>query len=290
MKGIILAEDAGQRQLYPLTRRVCKQLLPVFDKPMIYYPLSALMLAGIREILVAGNPASLPVIEGYLGDGQQWGIHIQYQFLRGSGLLAALAESQAFSGGEPVALIQGDHIFYGRDLVDLLQDFAAIRRGAGCFAYSVRDRAHYALIELDPDDRPLSLDGAHLTPHNSYAVPEMYFFDGHAVRRAAGLLETGADSLTALLRLYMQEERLKVIILGRGIAWLDADSPENLLRAANFVQVVEERQGFMISCPEEISYRMGWIDAAQLRCLAEAAGKNFYSDYLLQVLAEDHRP
>ncbi len=262
--------------------------MPVFDKPLIYYPLATLMLAGIREILVTGSPRSLEMIESYLGGGQEWGIQIQYRALREHGLLQALAENRAFLDGQPAAVIQGDHIFHGRDLVDLLQDFAGIQNGAGCFAYSVRNPSHYALIELDPEDHPLSLDGAHLTPQNSYAVPELFFYDTRAADLAARLLGTNPNaSITDLNRAYMEENSLKVIILGRGIAWLDASSPEDLLRAANFVQVIEERQGFMISCPEEISYRMGWIGAEQLRCLAQAAGPNLYGDYLQRVLVED---
>lgn len=290
MKGIILAEDHDLPQLYPLAQRIPKQLLPVFDKPMIYYPLSTLMLTGIREILIVGSPRTIPALQDTLGTGSQWGIALSYENnLPPGGLLNALAAGSRFAGSENVALTRGDHILYGRDIFDLMISFTDIRQGAAMFAHSVRNPGDYAVVELDPEDRPLKIaQGPQPAGPMTYAVPDLYFYDHRATTWAAQILQSssGCAPVSDLNRRYMDEGSLRVVIFGRGIAWMDADSPESLLQAANFVQVIEERQGFMISCPEEIAYRQGWITLGQLQRLAEEAQGNQYGAYLRRLLED----
>ena len=262
MKGIILAGGRGTR-LNPLTLAISKQLLPVYDKPMIYYPLSMLMLAGIRQILVISTPEDLPAFRRLLGDGARWGLRFEYaEQTEPRGLADAFLVGRQFISGSPVCLILGDNIFFGSGLADQLRTAAALDRGALVFAYSVRDPQRYGVIEFDADGRAISLEEKPSRPLSNYAVPGLYFYDEHVVQFAEALEPSprGELEITDLNRSYMERSQLKVIPLGRGLAWLDAGTHELLLQAANFVQTVEERQGLMISCPEEIAYRMGYID------------------------------
>ena len=289
MRGIVLAGGRGTR-LYPLTLGVCKQLLPVYDKPMVYYPLSMLMLAGIREILVISTPDDLPAFRRLLGDGAHWGLSLDYaEQAEPRGLADAFLVGRDFIGAEPVCLILGDNLFFGHGLPESLQVGAALREGALIFAYPVRDPERYGVVELDAGGRPLSLEEKPHEPRSHYAVPGLYFYDARVVEIAAGLAPStrGEIEITDVNRAYLAAGELRVEVLGRGIAWLDAGTHESLLQAANFVQAVEDRQGMMISCPEEIAYRMGYIDAARLRGQAARLGKNGYTDYLLRLLVED---
>ena len=289
MKGIILAGGHGTR-LYPLTISISKQLLPVYDKPMIYYPLSTLMLAGIRDILVISDPANLSDFRSLLQDGSQWGMHFDYAPQpEPRGLADAFLIGRDFIGDDPVSLILGDNIFYGRGMIDLLQAAAQTTQGAEIFAYPVRDPERYGVIELDAEGRPISLEEKPKKPRSNLAVPGIYFYDNQVVDIAAHLKPSSRGELevTDLNRIYMQQNALRVDILGRGIAWLDAGTHESLLQAANFVQAVEDRQGLMISCPEEIAYRMGYIDEKTLRKLAQRLKNNRYGIYLLEILEDN---
>ena len=289
MKGIILAGGHGTR-LYPLTISISKQLLPVYDKPMIYYPLSTLMLAGIRDILVISDPANLSDFRSLLQDGSQWGMHFDYAPQpEPRGLADAFLIGRDFIGDDPVSLILGDNIFYGRGMIDLLQAAAQTTQGAEVFAYQVRDPERYGVIELDAEGRPISLEEKPKKPRSNLAVPGIYFYDNQVVDIAAHLKPSSRGELevTDLNRIYMQQNALRVDILGRGIAWLDAGTHESLLQAANFVQAVEDRQGLMISCPEEIAYRMGYIDEKTLRKLAQRLKNNRYGIYLLEILEDN---
>ena len=289
MKGIILAGGHGTR-LYPLTISISKQLLPVYDKPMIYYPLSTLMLAGIRDILVISDPANLSDFRSLLQDGSQWGMHFDYAPQpEPRGLADAFLIGRDFIGDDPVSLILGDNIFYGRGMIDLLQAAAQTTQGAEVFAYPVRDPERYGVIELDAEGRPISLEEKPKKPRSNLAVPGIYFYDNQVVDIAAHLKPSSRGELevTDLNRIYMQQNALRVDILGRGIAWLDAGTHESLLQAANFVQAVEDRQGLMISCPEEIAYRMGYIDEKTLRKLAQRLKNNRYGIYLLEILEDN---
>jgi len=286
MKGIILAGGFGTR-LYPLTIGVSKQLLPVYDKPMVYYPLSTLMLAGIREILVISTPESLPAFKLLLGDGSQFGLRFDYAVQdHPRGLSEAFLIGREFIGSEPVALILGDNIIYGSGLVDKLRSASQISQGAVIFAYAVRDPERYGVIEFDDSGRALSLEEKPAHPRTNYAVPGIYFYDNRVVEYASRLTPSnrGELEITDLNRVYLEQGSLKVEVFGRGVAWLDAGTQESLLQAANFVQVVEERQGLMISCPEEIAYRMGYINEEQLRAQARRVDKNQYGEYLLKLL------
>ncbi|HUH99290.1 MAG TPA: glucose-1-phosphate thymidylyltransferase RfbA [Anaerolineales bacterium] len=288
MKGIILAGGRGTR-LYPLTLGVSKQILPVYNKPMIYYPLTMLMLAGLREILVISSQEDLPSFQRLLGDGSQWGVSFSYaQQAEPRGLAEAFIIGRDFIGGATVCLILGDNIFFGTGLWDYLRSAAALREGAQVFAYPVREPRHYGVIEFDPDGKALSLEEKPDQPRSSFAVPGLYFYDNRVVDIAAHLKPSarGELEISDINRIYLEGGLLRVQQLGRGIAWLDAGTHETLLQAANFVQTVEERQGLMIGCPEEVAYRVGFISRAQLIALASLHQKNSYGDYLLKLASE----
>lgn len=287
MKGIILAGGRGTR-LHPLTLAASKQLLPVYDKPMVYYPLSMLMLAGIREVLVISTPEDLPIFRRLLGDGGQWGMEFSYaEQDQPRGLADAFRVGAGFVGSEPTCLILGDNIFYGQGLVGLLERAARLTEGALIFAYPVRDPQRYGVVEFDEQGHALSLEEKPKEPRSNYAVPGIYFYDSQVVELAANLKPSprGELEITDLNRIYLEQGKLQVEVFGRGVAWLDAGTHESLLQAANFVQAVQDRQGLMISCPEEIAYRKGFIDAGQLRQLAQSIN-NSYGDYLLRLADE----
>jgi glucose-1-phosphate thymidylyltransferase len=289
MKGIILAGGHGTR-LYPLTIGISKQMLPVYDKPMIYYPLSMLMLAGIREILVISSPDCLPDFQTLLNDGSQWGLEFAYaEQATPRGLADAFLVGRDFVANEPVCLILGDNIFYGHGLPAQLRAAAQLQEGALVFAYPVKDPQRYGVIEFDGEGRALSIEEKPAKPRSRYAVPGLYFYDSQVVDIASNLKPSarGELEITDLNRVYLERGQLRVDVLGRGVAWLDAGTHESLLQSANFVQAMEERQGMMISCPEEIAYRMGTIDRDQLRKLAMALNSNQYGEYLLRLLEED---
>jgi glucose-1-phosphate thymidylyltransferase len=282
MKGIILAGGSGTR-LHPATLSVSKQLLPVYDKPMVYYPLSALMLAGIREVLVISNPEHLESYRLLLGDGSDWGMHFEYKAqFKPRGLADAFIVGEDFIGNEPVALFLGDNIFYGSGLVEKLQEAAAITRGAVIFAYPVKDPERFGVVALDETQKPVSLEEKPRDPKSNYAVPGLYFYDSRVVEHAKKLAPSKRNELeiTDLNRGYLERGELLVKVLGRGVAWLDAGTPEALLQASNFIQAVQDRQGFKISCPEEIAFRMGFIDRLQLKTLAKKMKNPEYQKYL----------
>jgi glucose-1-phosphate thymidylyltransferase len=289
MRGILLAGGKGTR-LYPLTLGVSKQLLPVYDKPMVYYPLSMLLLAAIREILVISSPGDLPQFRSLLGDGSRWGVRFEYaEQVEPRGLAEALLIGGEFARREPVCLILGDNLFFGTGLWDHLREAAGLEHGAQVFAYPVRDPRQYGVIEFDAAGRALSLEEKPEQPRSRYAVPGLYFYDGQAAGIAAGLKPSrrGELEITDVNKVYLKRGELSVRQLGRGIAWLDAGTPEMLLQAANFVQAVEERQGLMIGCPEEVAYRVGFIGRDELRHLAEELRYNSYGEYLLRLLEEE---
>ncbi|HLC35871.1 MAG TPA: glucose-1-phosphate thymidylyltransferase RfbA [Anaerolineales bacterium] len=288
MKGILLAGGRGTR-LYPLTLGVSKQLLPVYDKPMIYYPLSMLMLAGIRDIMVITMPHERSAFERLLGDGSQWGLHLAYaEQPEPRGLADAFLVGREFIGGEPVCLILGDNLFFGQGLQGKLQAAAQLREGALIFAYPVRDPERYGVVEFNSRMEAVRIDEKPRRPRSQFAVPGLYFFDDKVVGLAERLKPSarGELEIVDLARQYLKRKELRVEVLGRGVAWLDAGTHESLLQAATFVQAVEERQGLMISCPEEIAFGQGWIGAAQIRRAAKAMG-NSYGAYLEHLLEED---
>jgi glucose-1-phosphate thymidylyltransferase len=286
LKGIILAGGQGTR-LHPITKGLSKQLLPVYDKPMVFYPLAMLMLAGIRDILIISMPDQLPAFRRLLGDGSQWGLQFSYAGQpEPRGLADAFLVGRDFIAGEPVCLILGDNIFFGHGLPDQLSAAANLTEGAIIFAYSVRNPQRYGVVEFDSNGRALSIEEKPKKPRSEYAVPGVYFYDGNVVEIAEQLKPSkrGELEITDLNRVYLERGQLQVEVIGRGVAWLDAGTHEALLQAANFVQAVEERQGLMISCPEEIAFRMGYISSEQLRNLTLSMTKNSYREYLLKLL------
>lgn len=287
-KGIILAGGSGTR-LYPATLVLSKQLLPVFDKPMVYYPLTTLMLAGIRDILIISTPRDIPHFQELLGDGSQWGLNLSYVVqATPAGLPQAFTLGEKFLDGSPSALVLGDNIFYGNDLPTLLKSADARESGATVFAYHVQDPERYGVAEFNQDGRVISLEEKPKKPKSNYAVTGLYFYDSNVVDYAKTLKPSlrGELEITDLNKIYLEQKCLNVERMGRGYAWLDTGTHESLLEAGQFVQTVERRQGLKIACPEEIAFRKNWIDAAQLLRLATPLSKNGYGKYLFQILNE----
>jgi glucose-1-phosphate thymidylyltransferase len=287
-KGIILAGGSGTR-LYPVTQSISKQLLPVYDKPMIYYPLSTLMLAGIQNILIISTPDDTPRFESLLGDGSQWGLNISYKVQPSpDGLAQAFILGDTFIGNDLSALVLGDNIFYGHDFNELLGNAMKRDDGATVFAYHVDDPERYGVAEFDKTNKVLSLEEKPKNPKSNYAVTGLYFYDKDVVSMAKNLKPSprGELEITDLNRLYLEKQKLNVEIMGRGFAWLDTGTHDSLLEASHFIATLENRQGLKVSCPEEIAYRSGWINASQLEKLAAPLSKNGYGQYLQRVLKE----
>jgi glucose-1-phosphate thymidylyltransferase len=292
VKGIVLAGGSGTR-LYPLTLAVSKQLLPVYDKPMIYYPLSTLMLAGIRDILVISTPHDLPRFEELLGDGSQWGVNFAYaEQPKPEGLAQAFVIGREFVGADNVSLVLGDNIFYGQGFGKLLESSVGRKSGATVFGYYVRDPERYGVVEFDGDGTVLSIEEKPGSPRSHYAVTGLYFYDNQILDIAASLEPSGRGELeiTDANLAYLYRDQLRVEVMGRGMAWLDAGTHESLMQSANFIETLELRQGLKIGCPEEIAYHRGYIDADQLERLAYPLSKNSYGQYLLELLRTPEHP
>ena len=285
MKGIILAGGKGTR-LFPLTIATSKQMLPVYDKPMIYYPLSMLMLAGIREILIISTPEALPGFRELLKDGSQWGMQFEYaEQAEPRGLADAFLVGRDFVGDSPACLILGDNIFYGEGLGTLLKECATLQDGAIIFGYRVNDPERYGIVEFDEKENVLSIEEKPAKPKSNFAVPGIYFYDNQVVKYAESVKPSarGEIEITDLNKIYLEKGKLKAKLFGRGVAWLDAGTHESLLQAATFIEAIQQRQGLMISCPEEIAYHMGYINKIQLEKLGKALSGNSYGEYILEI-------
>jgi glucose-1-phosphate thymidylyltransferase len=288
MKGIILAGGSGTR-LHPVTMPISKQLLPVYDKPMIYYPLSVLMLAGIREILIISTPQDTPRFEMLLGDGSKWGLSLEYAVQPSpDGLAQAFLIGRGFLAGEGCCLVLGDNIFFGHDLPTMLSNAHKRDQGATVFAYQVSDPERYGVVEFDAQKRAIALEEKPAQPKSNFAVTGIYFYDNQIVSVAEGIRPSprGELEITDVNRVYLERQQLHVEIMGRGVAWLDTGTHDSLLEASNFIHAIEHRQGLKVACPEEIAWRMGWIGDEQLKALAKAIGKSTYANYLHRLLTE----